>query len=78
MKKLIIILTTLFLLLSYNHGNAESKDFKRFNNLSIYQHSENNIYKLSLFTSLEKDTWFCRIYLIIFILQTIKLKIIMY
>lgn len=56
MKKFWIIFLLIFLLIPHS-ANSEDK-LERFNNISIYQHSENGSYKISLFTSLKKGTWF--------------------
>ena len=54
--KTLSISLSLALLFIFN-GFAED-NLQRFNNISVYQHSENQNYKISLFTSLKKGTWF--------------------
>lgn len=69
MRKFWIIFLGVFLLIPM-FVNAEDKikwsdvfkdtKLERFNNISIYQHSENSSYKVSIFTSLKKGTWFAQ------------------
>jgi hypothetical protein len=54
-KSLIGILLFVFCLISVSY--AEQK-LERFNNISIYQNPQFQSYKVELFTSLRKGTWF--------------------
>lgn len=60
MKKLLIIFSLLLILVNIFIANAEEDKLQRFNNLSIYQHTETHNTKISLFTLITKGTWFAQ------------------